>query len=59
MGIITNHGGAGSRSGDAAATDLLLEAFAEESICARERPAYELETEYGDGDHITACHLHR
>ncbi|MFD1565211.1 ABC transporter ATP-binding protein [Haloarchaeobius amylolyticus] len=43
----------------AAATDLLLEAFAAESICARERPAYELATEYGDGEHVAACHLHR
>jgi len=43
----------------AAATDLLLEAVAEESICARERPAYELEAEYGDGEHVAACHLHR
>ncbi|MDF9747726.1 ABC transporter ATP-binding protein [Natrinema salsiterrestre] len=42
-----------------AATDLLLESFAEQSICARERPAYELEAEYGDGEHLAACHLHR
>uniref|UniRef100_A0A7D6CSH2 ATP-binding cassette domain-containing protein n=1 Tax=Natrinema zhouii TaxID=1710539 RepID=A0A7D6CSH2_9EURY len=42
-----------------AATDLLLESFAERSICAREKPAYELEAEYGDGEHVAACHLHR
>ncbi|MFC6768915.1 ABC transporter ATP-binding protein [Natrinema soli] len=42
-----------------AATELLLESFAERSICARERPAYELEAEYGDGEHLAACHLHR
>ncbi|PCR92776.1 ABC transporter ATP-binding protein [Natrinema ejinorense] len=42
-----------------AATELLLEAFAERSICARERPAYELESEYGSGKHAAACHLHR
>ncbi len=41
------------------ATDLLLESFAEQSICARERPAYELESEFGDGEHLAACHLHR
>ncbi|MBZ6495110.1 ABC transporter ATP-binding protein [Natrinema longum] len=42
-----------------AATELLLEAFAERSICARERPAYELESEHGSGKHAAACHLHR
>jgi len=42
-----------------AATELLLESFAERSVCARERPAYELEAEYGDGKHLAACHLHR
>ncbi|GAB3666792.1 hypothetical protein GCM10028856_09000 [Halopiger thermotolerans] len=41
------------------ATDRLLEAFAERSICARERPAYEIEPEYGSGTHYAACHLHR
>lgn len=41
----------------AAATDLLLESFAEASVCARERPAYELES--GDGERFAACHLHR
>ncbi|WP_154658696.1 ABC transporter ATP-binding protein [Halopiger djelfimassiliensis] len=43
----------------AAATELLLESFAERSICARERPAYELESEHGAGTHFAACHLHR
>ncbi|WP_049890914.1 ABC transporter ATP-binding protein [Natrinema versiforme] len=42
-----------------AATDLLLDSFAEQSVCARERPAYELEPERGDGTHFSACHLHR
>ncbi|ELY98034.1 oligopeptide/dipeptide ABC transporter ATPase [Natrialba asiatica DSM 12278] len=41
------------------ATDRLLEAFAERSICARERPAYEIESAHGTGTHFTACHLHR
>lgn len=41
------------------ATTLLLESFAEQSICARERPAYEIEPEYGGESHFTACHLHR
>ncbi|SEH17511.1 oligopeptide/dipeptide ABC transporter, ATP-binding protein, C-terminal domain-containing protein [Natronorubrum sediminis] len=41
------------------ATDLLLESFAERSICAQERPSYELESEYGSGTHFAACHRHR
>ncbi|WP_255170906.1 ABC transporter ATP-binding protein [Natrononativus amylolyticus] len=41
------------------ATELLLDAFARESICAQERPHYELEPEYGDSRHLAACHLHR
>ncbi len=41
------------------ATERLLTAFAERSICARERPAYEVESAYGDGEHFSACHLHR
>ncbi|ELY46334.1 ABC transporter ATP-binding protein [Natronorubrum sulfidifaciens] len=41
------------------ATDLLLESFAEQSICARERPAYDLESADGSGTHFAACHLHR
>ncbi|RQG94598.1 ABC transporter ATP-binding protein [Natrarchaeobius chitinivorans] len=41
------------------ATELLLESFAEESICAREQPAYEIESQYGDEPHHAACHLHR
>ncbi|AEH36126.1 ABC transporter ATP-binding protein [Halopiger xanaduensis] len=41
------------------ATDLLLESFAERSICARERPAYEVDPAYGSGTHYAACHLHR
>ncbi|EMA29339.1 oligopeptide/dipeptide ABC transporter ATPase [Halobiforma nitratireducens JCM 10879] len=41
------------------ATDLLLESFAERSICAQERPAYEIESEHGTETHFAACHLHR
>ena len=41
------------------AADLLREWFAEESVCAREKPAYEVPTEHGDGRHFAACHLHR
>ncbi len=51
--------GGGDRQGWDRATTLLLESFAEESICARERPAYEVEPEYGTGEHFAACHLHR
>ncbi|APW96997.1 ABC transporter ATP-binding protein [Halobiforma lacisalsi AJ5] len=43
----------------AEATELLLESFARQSICARERPAYEVEPEYGTEPHFAACHLHR
>ncbi len=42
-----------------AATDRLLTSFAEESICARERPAYEFEAAHGDRERFAACHLHR
>ncbi|THE65813.1 ATP-binding cassette domain-containing protein [Salinadaptatus halalkaliphilus] len=48
-----------SADGWTEATDLLLESFAQQSICARERPAYELEAEYGTAPHYAACHLHR
>jgi peptide/nickel transport system ATP-binding protein len=41
------------------ASDLLRERFAEQSICAREEPAYEVPPEYGDGRHFAACHLHK
>ncbi|MDQ2050352.1 ATP-binding cassette domain-containing protein [Natronolimnohabitans sp. A-GB9] len=41
------------------AAELLLESFAERSICARKRPAYDLESEYGSETHFAACHLHR
>ena len=40
-----------------AAEERLTEAFAEQSICAREIPAYEVESEHG-GTHFAACHLH-
>ncbi len=42
-----------------AATDLLLESFAEQSICARKRPAYDIESTNGSGQRFAACHLHR
>ncbi|WP_278002486.1 ABC transporter ATP-binding protein [Natrinema gelatinilyticum] len=42
-----------------AATDLLLESFAERSICAREQPAYDIESVNGSGERFAACHLHR
>ncbi|MGQ3412747.1 ABC transporter ATP-binding protein [Natrinema sp. LN54] len=62
--LVATDGGAGREADDdsdrwEAATDLLLDSFAEQSICARERPAYELESERGDGIHFAACHLHR
>jgi peptide/nickel transport system ATP-binding protein len=41
------------------ADEILTETFAERSICAREQPAYEVDTENGDGRHFAACHLHR
>jgi peptide/nickel transport system ATP-binding protein len=41
------------------AEEVLTETFAERSICARERPAYQVDSEYGDGRHFAACHLHR
>jgi len=37
---------------------LLVESFAEQSICAQERPVYEVESEHTDGEHLAACHLH-
>ncbi|ELY50233.1 ABC transporter ATP-binding protein [Natronorubrum bangense] len=47
------------RDGWEMATDLLLESFAEQSICARERPAYDVEPEHGTEQHFAACHMHR
>ena len=41
------------------ANDRLQNAFADQSICARERPAYHVDPGYGDGEHFAACHLHR
>jgi peptide/nickel transport system ATP-binding protein len=41
------------------ADEVLTETFAEQSICAREQPAYNVESEVGDGQHFAACHLHR
>ncbi|HKL28255.1 MAG TPA: oligopeptide/dipeptide ABC transporter ATP-binding protein [Natrialbaceae archaeon] len=41
------------------AEELVVESFAEESICAKELPVYEVESEYTDGTHLAACHLHK
>ena len=41
-----------------AASDLLAESFAEQSVCAQEEPAYELDSA-GEGSRFAACHLHR
>ena len=43
----------------AEAARLLRRTFVEPSICARNRPSYVVETEYGDDEHYAACHLHR
>lgn len=40
------------------AEELLEERFIDQSICAREEPYYEVETEYGTATHVAACHLH-
>jgi peptide/nickel transport system ATP-binding protein len=42
-----------------AAAAQMRTAFEEESICASERPAYQVDNELGDGEHFVACHLHR
>ncbi|SFR62114.1 peptide/nickel transport system ATP-binding protein [Halogeometricum rufum] len=42
-----------------AAEDRLRESFAEQSICAKEVPSYEVEPEHGTDVHFAACHLHR
>ena len=41
------------------ATQLLKKNFAQQSICARDEPTYEVPSEYGSGTHFAACHLHR
>ncbi|MFW5919100.1 MAG: ABC transporter ATP-binding protein [Halanaeroarchaeum sp.] len=41
------------------ARSLVVEEFAEKSICAKETPSYDVEPEYGDGRHFAACHRHR
>lgn len=41
------------------ASELLIGAFEEPSICARERPGYTVSTEHGAEEHFAACHLHR
>ncbi|MBV0900478.1 ABC transporter ATP-binding protein [Haloarcula salina] len=41
------------------AAERLQSAFAEQSVCAREEPDYEVDPEYGTDRHTVACHLHR
>ncbi|MFB6224398.1 MAG: ABC transporter ATP-binding protein [Haloarcula sp.] len=41
------------------AAERLLDGFAEQSICAKEEPDYEVATEYGTDRHAVACHLCR
>jgi peptide/nickel transport system ATP-binding protein len=41
-----------------AAAERLLDSFAEQSICAKEIPEYDVEPKYGEGRHYAACHLH-
>jgi peptide/nickel transport system ATP-binding protein len=41
------------------ATELLLESFTEQSICAQSEPSYEVEPEFGESTHDAACHLHQ
>ncbi|WP_372479463.1 ABC transporter ATP-binding protein [Halomicrobium sp. HM KBTZ05] len=41
------------------AADLLTASFTDPSICARERPRYEVPAEYGSGRHVAECHRHR
>ncbi|WP_435156259.1 ABC transporter ATP-binding protein [Haladaptatus sp. DFWS20] len=41
------------------ASELLVTSFAEQSICAQEIPAYEVEAEHGTSPHHAACHRHR
>jgi peptide/nickel transport system ATP-binding protein len=36
----------------------LLDSFAEQSICAKEQPDYEVTPEHGANQHYAACHLH-
>jgi len=42
-----------------AASERLLSGFAEQSVCAREEPDYEVEPEQGTDRHTVACHLCR
>ncbi len=41
------------------AQSLVREELADPSICAKEKPAYELEPKMGENRHFVACHLHR
>jgi oligopeptide/dipeptide ABC transporter ATP-binding protein len=41
------------------AASLMRSAFEEDSICAEERPDYQVDNELGEDDHFVACHLHR
>ncbi|ELZ37621.1 ABC transporter ATP-binding protein [Halorubrum tebenquichense] len=42
-----------------AAEQLLVERFADQSVCATANPAYEVGSELGDDRHYAACHLRR
>ncbi|MGQ4557113.1 oligopeptide/dipeptide ABC transporter ATP-binding protein [Halobellus sp. GM3] len=41
------------------AGDLLLRTFQDNSICAVRQPDYVVDTVLGEGEHYSACHLHR
>ncbi len=41
------------------AEQLLTETFLEKSICAKEKPEYDVTPEFGSSRHYAACHLHR
>ncbi|WP_275450977.1 ABC transporter ATP-binding protein [Haladaptatus cibarius] len=41
------------------AKELLTQSFAEQSICAKQIPDYEVPAEFGTGPHAAACHRHR
>jgi len=41
------------------AAEMLIDAFAKQSICAQQEPSYETEPVYSDERHYAACHLHR
>jgi hypothetical protein len=42
-----------------AAERILVERFADQSVCATTTPAYEVTSDLTDGRHYAACHLRR